>query len=75
MTRGIVLGVAALAFTLGGCSYVTLQHPQTAETAPCGTVPIGPWRQGYAKALEVVSDEVRCIGERQAAGFDTVRWR
>jgi hypothetical protein len=78
MTREIVLGAAAaLAFMLGGCAYVEFRHPQTAETASCGTIPIAPWRQGYVKALDVVSDEVLCISDRQGAGFETVanRWR
>jgi hypothetical protein len=78
MTRRIVLGAAtALALMLGGCAYVELRHPQMAETASCGTIPIPPWRQGYAKALEVVSDEILCISDRQGAGFETVasRWR
>jgi hypothetical protein len=78
MSRGIVFGVAAVAvFALGGCAYVELKHPQTAETTSCGTIPIGPWQQGYDKARAVVFDEVRCIEERQAAGFAIVanRWR
>jgi hypothetical protein len=70
VTRRIV-ALALIALSTGGCAYLKMRNPQTADVQSCGRVPVAPW-YGPERAQDEAYRELSCVEELGARGYERV---